>query len=227
MFRKLIFICALCFSFSAYAGKLSGFHVEFDTVSDLNYGTQITFRFFEIKVKEKGKDKEKEKQNALNLKDASDIKVKTSNCEFVFRKMNSSMDLGGTLTLLSRPLSITDSVCTVVFTLEEKEKSFEKKFSFTLNYKGLVRLNFNGRNGISPGDKKIGEKLFNYTETTGANGGDGEPGVNIQVNITKIYSKEKKDSFYVAKVLDLDSSVLYEYKIIPSRFKNIIIESKG
>ncbi|MEW6469470.1 MAG: hypothetical protein AB1458_11115 [Bacteroidota bacterium] len=216
-----------CVSPCIFAAKFSGFQVEHDTLADLNYGTVINFRFYEVTIKEKGKDKDKEKQYPLSIKDAADIKVKTTNCEFAFKLAGSALQLGGALTLAPRPKSLADSVCTVVFSLENKDKSYEKSFTFRLNYKGLVRLNYNGKDGQSPADKKISERLFNYTEVTGANGTDGEAGMNIQVNIVKQYSKDKKDSFYLAKVLDVDNAQLYEYKIVPGRFKSVLIESKG
>ena len=125
---KFTFLFLFFLSFSAKAEKYVDFAVEYDTIENLNYGTEISFRFYGIEKKDK-KDKTAKKE-ALDLKEAQNIKYTSVNCDFEFTKRETG-DLGGKLILARRPKSLNDSACTISFSFETKDYVLQKKLSIT------------------------------------------------------------------------------------------------
>lgn len=216
MIRILFLGFLFVLNLNVFAG-INEFVVTHSDPAMRNYGTEITFNFYE-------KNK-KGKQSALTRNAIDHIKFTVVNGEFEYFTHPGSRDLQGKLILAPRPLSLKDTLVKIEFTYTEKETTLTQSFSFTLNYEGNINLNFNGKNGLAGGTYS---SLGSFIVSNKSN--DGEPGTNggngTNVDITMMMKTNNLDTTYIIHVQEVDSLKSYYYQI-KKNFTKIFISSNG
>lgn len=216
MIRLLFFGFLFTLNLNVFGG-VTEFVVTHNDPAMRNYGSEVTFSFYE-------KNK-KGKQSALTRNSIDNITFVVTNGDFEFTTISGSRDLTGKLKLATKPMSLNDTVVKIDFTYTEKDKTFTQSFSFTLNFEGNINLNYNGKNG-QPG--KTYASIGGFIVSNKSN--DGEPGTNgtngKNVEITMIQKTKILDTFYIMNVNEVDSGMYYIYKV-KKNFSKIFISSNG
>ena len=216
MIRLLFFGFIFTLNLNVFGG-ITEFVVTHNDPAMRNYGSEVTFNFYE-------KNK-KGKQSALTRNSIDNIKFTVLNGDFEFITNSGSRDLQGKLRLAVRPQSLNDSIIKIDFTYIDKDKSHTQSFTFTLNFEGNINLNYNGKNG-QPGNTyaSIGGFIVSNKSNDGEPGKYGENGKNVE--ITMVQKTKEVDTFYVMNVNEVDSGMYYIYKV-KKNFSKIVISSNG
>jgi len=216
MIRLLFFGLLFTLNLNVFGG-ITEFVVTHNDPAMRNYGTEVTFNFYE-------KNK-KGKQSSMTKGDMDKITFTVVNGDFEFITNAGSRDLQGKLKLATKPLSLNDTVIKIDFTYTEKDKTFTQSFSFTLNFEGNINLNYNGKNGL-PGKTyaSIGGFIVSNKSNDGEPGTHGENGKDVE--ITMVVKTKNIDTFYVMNVNDVVSGNYYIYKV-KKNFSKIYISSNG
>lgn len=216
MIRILFLGFLFVLNLNVFAG-MSEFVVTHSDPAMRNYGTEITFNFYE-------KNK-KGKQSALTRHSIDNIKFTVVNGDFEFFTAAGSRDLQGKLRLAPRPQSLNDTIIKIDFTYTEKENSWTKSFTFSLNFEGNINLNYNGKNGL-PGStySSLGSFIVSNKSNDGEPGSNGGNGKNV--DITMVMKTKDLDTFYIMNVNEVDSGMYYIYKV-KKNFSKIFISSNG
>jgi hypothetical protein len=212
LFTGLLFTLNL----NAFGGIVE-FVVTHNDPAIRNYGSEVTFNFYE-------KNK-KGKQSALTRNSIDNIKFHVTNGDFEFITNSGSRDLQGKLRLAVRPQSLNDTIIKIDFTYEDKNKSHTQSFTFALNFEGNINLNYNGKNGQAGKTyASIGGFIVSNKSNDGEPGMNGENGKNLE--ITMIQKTKELDTFYVMNINDVDTGMYYIYKV-KKNFSKIFISSNG
>ncbi|MFZ5551671.1 MAG: hypothetical protein ACOZCO_01040 [Bacteroidota bacterium] len=201
---KLLAFLLIFMPFTAGA-KITGFIVECDQPTNINYGTEVNFRFFVLNKKGK---KEPLRRSQCDL-----VKITSTHAEFSFFTMPDNSSAGGKAVLFTRPKTVQDTVAEVLFTLVEDENKFEQSFRFRINYKGPMKIAFNGFEGKWGGVFEKGREVITHLSSNdGENGGNGDNGKDIAVTFLKLNSGYP-DSFYVCRVITVADNQSFEFRI--------------
>lgn len=217
MKTKLLFIGLMIFMGFQGLAQTDELIVEYDNPTHLNYGTEITLRFYY--VNKKGKKKE------MNKSSKDNFQVTKTNCDFEFYSLPRNNDLLGKLILAPRPSNPNDSIITIDFNYTDKKETGSKSLKFVLNYKGEIKLNFSGVDGKSAKTfDGLGQAIFSNKSHDGDNGGNGTNGKDLEITLAKKYFGT--DSNYVMTIHDLNIDLYYQYNLKPS-ISQISISSNG
>ncbi len=217
MRTKCLFIGLMIFmGFQAFAGA-EELLVEYDTPTNLNYGTEITLRFY-FKNK-KGKKKE------INKSSKDEMSYNGQNCTLSFYSAPGNNDLLGKLVLAPMPSNPNDTTSQITITYSTKKESFTKTIDFKLNFRGEIKLDFSGAHGSSAKTfDGMGQAIFSNKSHDGQDGGNGGDGMNMEVTLVKKYNAV--DSFYIMTIHDLGKDLYYQYHL-KNTISQISISSNG
>lgn len=191
--------------------------IQYENPEHLNYGTEITLRFF-IKNK-KGKQKE------LNKNAKDNMSFSNKNCTLKFYTLPGNNDLLGKLILAPMPSNPSDTTSQITISYITKKENLSQTVKFTLNFRGEIKLDFSGEHGSSAKTfNGLGQAVFSNKSHDGQDGGNGGDGMNMEVKLKKHY--KDLDSFYIMNIHDLGKDIHYQY-YLKSTISQISIASNG
>ena len=170
--------------------------IRYDEKSEINYGSTIPFKTILTYTSGKQKD----------ISGKSDLGIKVTGAKHVSRSIK----------VPAYPLSFGSDSILIEASYSKGELIFTDAKTMHYNYKGDLKLGFNGGNGSSGSDGSNGgsSMVFRHGKDgdIGLEGGLGENGHDL---VLHVYKSDTSDFFFI-RVTDLVSSSMYYY-----RWKNI------
>lgn len=162
--------------------EIKSIYLEYNQVADLNFGKEFQATVFAVMIDGREVDVSKNKKFSFF---SEDIKRLTNSTYLITKK----------------PSSFDDEVANVRLTLTDKEETFSSNQSIKMNFKGVLNIFANGKDG----EKGLGRKnrkgrLVLRDGKNGYNGGNGANGTNADKISCYVWSEGAYNYVYVKNI---------------------------
>ncbi len=183
---------------------ITGISVEVQPDAPVNYNLKIPVKVFAVLAD----------GNKKNITSNKSLKCNATNSVF----------LNKGLYPISRPDNYDYNNLTATFTFENNDQTFSETIQLDFNYKGVLKMDFNGTNGTE--GKRGSRGSLNVLTRDGADGNKGDDGTNGTDGHNLLVNIWKENEVFFWLVQDLTADSIFCYKSTLETDK-IIINANG